>query len=132
MDPKVSVCCATYNHEPYIKKALDSVLNQSTDFDFEIIIGEDCSTDRSRDVLDEYKKRYPDKITLIYRDHNVGAKRNFEEIYSLAKGKYIIVLETDDYWTDPRKLQLQYEYLEKHKNVVAVLFNIYQRKICLL
>ena len=120
MKPEVSVCCATYNHEPYIRKALDGVVNQITNFEFEIIIGEDCSTDNSRKVLNEYKEKYPDIITLIYRERNVGAKKNFEEVYSKARGKYIIVLETDDYWTDYHKLQIQFDYLESNKDVIAV------------
>lgn len=118
--PKVSVCCATYNHEKYLRKALDSIFMQITDFRYEVIVGEDCSTDNSRIILDEYKRKHPDSLTLIYRDTNVGPKENFEEVYSLAKGKYIIVLETDDYWISKNKLQIQYDYLESHPDVIAV------------
>ena len=75
-DIKVSVICVTYNHEKYIRQALDSILSQKTDFAFEVLVGEDCSTDGTADILREYEKLYPDIFRMYYRDPNLGATRN--------------------------------------------------------
>lgn len=115
----VSVCCATYNHQKYLPKALDGILMQKVNFPIEVIIAEDCSTDDSRKVIDEYDRNNPGKFKIIYRDHNVGAEKNFNDAYKTAKGKYMIILETDDYWTDPMKLQIQFDFLEHHPDVIA-------------
>lgn len=116
----LSVCCATYNHAPYLRKALDSILMQKTNFVFEVLVGEDCSTDNSRDILKEYEQAYPGFFTMLYREHNLGATENFKDLYSRCQGKYVIVLETDDYWIDDNKLQIQVDYLESHPDVLAV------------
>ncbi|MCR5798943.1 MAG: glycosyltransferase family 2 protein [Lachnospiraceae bacterium] len=120
MQPKVSVICVTYNHELYIRQALDSILSQKTDFDFEILVGEDCSKDGTRDILREYEKRYPDKFRMYYRDENLGATRNEWELMMDAKGDYIAALELDDIWTDDNKLQKQYDFLEAHSEYIGV------------
>ena len=104
----------TYNHEKYIKQALDGVLMQAVDFDFEIIIGEDCSTDQTRKIILDYKAKYPDKIKLILQKENVGMMRNFIDSLSFCSGKYISLCEGDDYWTDPCKLQKQIAFLEEN------------------
>lgn len=116
----LSICCTTYNHEKYLKKALDSILMQKVNFDFEVIIGEDCSTDNSRKILKEYERSNPSFFNIIYHERNVGSSKNFMEVYSKACGKYVIVLETDDYWTDPNKLQTQVDILEESSNIIAV------------
>lgn len=110
----VSVLTITYNHEKYIAQAIDSVLMQKTNFDFEIVIGEDCSTDRTREIVLEYKAKYPDKIRLLLQPVNKGANQNWIETYRACTGKYIALLEGDDYWTDPYKLQKQVDILEAH------------------
>ena len=120
MIPLLSVCCTTYNHEPYLRKALDGIFNQKTNFDFEIIVGEDCSTDGSRKILQEYEEKHPNRMQVLYREKNFGAKMNFRDVFSRAYGKYVIVLETDDYWTDEYKLQKQVDFLESHPDVIAV------------
>lgn len=102
----------TYNHEYYILKAIESVLNQKTEFDFNIIIGEDCSTDRTREILIQYQKKYPEKIHLILHKHNIGSINNFIETLQKANSKYIAFCEGDDYWIDPLKLQKQVDFLE--------------------
>lgn len=119
----VSVCCATYNHEKYLRKALDGVLEQQVNFRYEIIIGEDCSTDNSRKIIEEYHRRFPDIFNVIYHEKNVGARKNFDMIVDRAQGKYTIVLETDDCWIDKHKLQQQVDILEQNPDVIAVAHN---------
>lgn len=114
-EPLVSVCITTYNHENYIKQALDSVLAQEADFDFEILIGEDDSSDNTRAICIEYAEKYPDKIRLflndrknvIYIDEIATGRWNFINNIKHAKGKYVAIIEGDDYWTDKKKLQYQ-------------------------
>jgi len=114
MTVKVSVLTTTYNHERYIAQAMDSVLAQQTDFSWEQIIGEDGSTDGTRFIVQEYQRRYPDRIKPILRERNVGRRPNFLEAFSLCQGDYIAILEGDDYWTSPLKLQRQVDFLESH------------------
>lgn len=122
----VSVICVTYNHEKYIREALDSILKQETNFAFEVLIGEDCSTDGTRDILKEYEKKYPERFRMYYRKQNLGATKNEYELFMDAKGKYIAALELDDIWTDSLKLQKQYDFLESHEEYIGVAhdFNI--------
>lgn len=108
----VSVCMITYNHENYIKQAIEGVLMQQTSFPIELIIGEDCSTDNTRKICIEYQAKYPDIVRLILPEKNLGIKRNFIETMQAAKGNYIALCEGDDYWTDPLKLQKQVDFLE--------------------
>lgn len=110
----VSICCITYNHEPYIADAIESFLMQETDFEYEILIGEDCSTDRTRAIVEEYVLKYPNKVKLITSDTNVGTAMNSLRLQEKAVGKYVALCEGDDYWTDPRKLQKQIAYMEAH------------------
>lgn len=118
--PRVSVICVTYNHELYIREALDSILAQKTDFDFEVRIGEDCSTDNTREVLKEYEQKYPGRFIVYYRDKNLGATNNEYELMMDAKGDYIAALELDDIWTDENKLQKQFDFLESHAEYIGV------------
>ena len=112
-EPVLSVLFITYNHEKYLQKSLDSVLSQQTDFDYEIVVGEDCSTDSTREILRDYKKKYPKKIRLLFRDRNFGRPTlNVYETAMECRGKYIATLEGDDYWTDEKKLQKAVDFLE--------------------
>lgn len=120
MRPIVSVCMITYNHEKYIAQAIDSVLMQKTNFDYEIVIGEDCSTDKTREIVLEYKAKHPDKIKLLLREKNVGIHQNFTETIFACTGKYIALLEGDDYWIDENKLQRQVNFLEVNRDYVLV------------
>lgn len=121
-NPKVSVSIITYNHEKYIAQALDSVLRQETDFEYEIILGEDESQDGTRKICIEYARRYPDRIRLflrsrknvIYINGRPTGRFNFVENLKAIRGKYIAVLDGDDYWTKPYKLQKQVDFLESH------------------
>ena len=108
----VSVCMITYNHEKYIRQAIESVLMQKTDFTIELIIGEDCSTDHTRNIAKEYAKNYPEIIYAQFPRENRGMVNNFFTVLQSAKGKYIAMCEGDDYWTDPYKLQKQVDFLE--------------------
>lgn len=111
---KVSVLMITFNHEQYIKQSLDSILCQETDFDYEIVVGEDCSTDGTRGILQSYQQRYPDRIKLLLPEKNLGMMANFMQTFSACSGEYIALLEGDDYWTSPLKLQLQADFLDSH------------------
>lgn len=113
--PKVSIVTITYNHEKYVRDALESFLNQKTDFIFEIIIADDCSTDKTPDIIKEYSKNYPTIINPILRGKNIGAVNNSIDALKRAKGEYIALCEGDDYWTDDNKLQKQVDFLDKNK-----------------
>lgn len=115
--PLVSISCITYNHEPYIKDCLDGFLMQQCNFDYEILIHDDASTDGTANIIREYEAKYPDIIKPIYQSENqysrgVSITSTFN--LSRAKGKYIALCEGDDYWTDPLKLQKQADILERH------------------
>lgn len=119
----VSINCITYNHEKYIKDALESFLMQKTDFEFEIIVGEDCSTDNTRKIVEEYVNKNPKKIILVTSEENVGMIENERRIYLKSKGKYIAECEGDDYWLDPYKLQKQVDYMESHQECTLCFHN---------
>ncbi len=110
----VSVFMITYNHEKYIKQALDSILAQQCNFDFEIVVGEDCSTDATRFILNEYHEKHLGKFNLLLHPVNIGAMNNQIATMRECKAKYIAMCEGDDYWSDPLKLQKQVDFLESH------------------
>lgn len=110
----VSICCITYNHEKYIAEALDGFLMQETDFNYEIIIGDDCSTDATKSIIEDYCERYPGRIQLISYEENIGAIKNMLYTQNSAKGKYIALCDGDDYWTNPKKLQMQVDFMQNH------------------
>lgn len=116
--PLVSISCLTYNHEKYVRKALEGFLMQKTDFIYEVLIHDDASVDSTQDIIREYEEKYPDIIKPVYQKQNQYSQGNtninFEFNYSRAQGKYIAYCEGDDYWTDPLKLQKQVDYMEKH------------------
>lgn len=114
--PLLTVCIITYNHEKFIRETLDSVLMQKTNFAYKILIGEDCSTDDTREILLEYKQKHPDKIDLLLNKKNLGPQRNLMQVHNAAQTKYIAMLDGDDYWIDPYKLQTQVDFLEKNQD----------------
>jgi glycosyltransferase involved in cell wall biosynthesis len=118
--PLVSVMMTTYNHESYIRDAIEGVVSQQCDFEFELIIGEDCSTDRTRAICLEYQKQYPTIIRVLWADKNVGARRNSSRNYQHARGRYLAWCEGDDYWTSDTKLKEQAEVLETCEDVSIV------------
>lgn len=117
MNPLVSILCLTYNQEKYIREALDSFLKQEVDFNFEILVHDDASTDGTKEILKKYKKKYPDQIRVYYEDENRYSKDDFAFINDLfvnAHGKYIAMCEGDDFWTSNQKLQKQVAYMESN------------------
>lgn len=114
LPPVVSVCMITYNHEQYIKEAVQSIVMQKTSFPFELIIGEDCSTDTTRSICIELQKEFPTIIKLVLPDKNKGVHKNLTELMLMSEGKYIALCEGDDYWSDIDKLQKQVDFLEQH------------------
>ena len=115
----VSISCITYNHEPFIRKALDGFLMQKTDFPYEIIIHDDASTDRTADIIREYHEKYPNIIQPLIQTENQYSKgiANISGAFNFprARGKYIAMCEGDDYWIDENKLQKQVDYMETHE-----------------
>ena len=114
--PLLAVCLITYNHKTFIQEALEGVLMQKVDFPFKIIIADDYSTDGTRDILLQYKERYPDLITLILQQKNVGAAQNWIDLITAPKSKYIACFEGDDYWTDENKLQKHFFWRRHYKH----------------
>ncbi len=119
-NPTVTVRTSTYQHAPYISECIEGVLRQKTTFPVEFIIGEDFSTDGTREKVFEYAKKYPRRIRVITADYNVGMKANGRRCVRAARGKYMATCEGDDYWTDPYKLQKQVDFLENHPGYGAV------------
>lgn len=123
-NPLVTVCIITFNHERYIKQALESVLNQIADFEWNILIADDFSTDTTREIITEFKKNHKDKIQLLLQEKNVGAAQNFVDLIKKPNSKYLAYLEGDDYWIDNHKLQEQVDFLEKNPNFSLVHTNV--------
>jgi glycosyltransferase involved in cell wall biosynthesis len=117
--PMVSVCMITYNHEKYISQAIESVLMQKADFPIELVIGEDYSTDITASIVRKYESERSNIVKARYNNPNLGMIPNFVKTLHECKGKYIALLEGDDYWTDPLKLQKQVNYLDMQKNAIA-------------
>ena len=113
----LSVVMTTYNHERYIAAAIESVLRQQTSFGIEIVIGEDCSTDRTLNIARDYESMYPEAIRIIRSEENVGMRRNYRRTIAAARGRYIALLDGDDLFTHRQKLQKQVELLEQHPDI---------------
>jgi glycosyltransferase involved in cell wall biosynthesis len=110
----VSVHMITYNHERFIRQAVESVLMQKVDFQYELVIGEDCSTDRTREILLRFRQEYPDRVRLLLHERRLGLGKNFIRTIKACQGQYVALLEGDDYWTSPHKLQKQADFLDAH------------------
>lgn len=119
----VSIQCTVFNQKDHIKKCLEGFVMQKTNFKFEVIVYDDCSTDGTRDIIEEYSNRYPETIKTIFPEHNIAKSEGFYKInqlvYNQMNGKYIAFCEGDDYWTDENKLQIQVDYLENHPELVG-------------
>ena len=122
---KVSVVILTYNQKNFIGKAIESALAQETDFDFEILVGDDCSTDGAQEVITSYQNTYPGKVKAVLHSKNLGQNGLFNtiETLKLAQGKYIAPMDGDDYWTHPQKLQKQVDFMEAHPDFSACFHN---------
>lgn len=133
--PLVSVSVTCYQHGPYIRRCLDGVIMQETSFPLEVLIGEDGSTDGTRDVCIEFAERYPERVQLylhdrsdvIYINGRATGRSNFLHNMKNARGRYVALCEGDDYWTDPRKLQKQVEILESRPDVAGVFHDCWSR-----
>lgn len=119
----VSVAVITYNMQQYLPQLLDSVLMQKTDFRYEIVVDDDHSPDDSRAILQDYAARCPDTFVLSLRDENVGGSRNMYGVLRRCRGKYIAILEGDDWWEAEDKLQYQYDFMESHPQYIAMYCN---------
>lgn len=116
---KVSVVIATYNHEKYIRHTLESVLAQKTNFEFEVLVGEDCSSDGTAAIVREYAEKYPDIIVPFIREKNLGMGGNIVDLVMRTTGEYVAFIEGDDYWIDDYKLQKQVDFLDSHPDYIA-------------
>ena len=120
--PVVSVAMLAYNHEPFVRQAIEGVMMQKTDFEFELVIGEDCSTDKTREICFECQRKFPDKIRVLWSDENLfrhphPAGGNSRRVRSHCRGEFVAFCEGDDYWTDPTKLQRQVDVMRRHPEV---------------
>ena len=120
---KVSVLVITYNHERFVERALDSALAQEVDFDYEILVSEDRSTDGTREIVEAYGRRYPQKIRLLLSEINLHSNEVVRRGVRAARGEYIALLDGDDYWTSPGKLQKQARYLDEHPECAICFHN---------
>ena len=125
-DCLVSVLCTAYNHEEYIRDALESIVTQQTDFPFELLVNDDASTDGTAAIIREYAEKYPDIVRPFYQEKNLYSQ-DIDIYYAVffpnARGKYVAFCEGDDYWTDPTKLQRQVDFLEAHPEYSACVHN---------
>ena len=112
----ITIIMPSYNKEKYISEAFDSVFMQETSYDYHIIVADDCSTDRTVEIIKEYQKRYPNKITLLLSDKNQKLYRNVLRAYEITKTDYFCVLDPDDYWIDKHKIQKALDFLENNKD----------------
>ena len=122
----VSVLCTAYNHEKYLREALDGMLAQQTDFPFEILINDDASTDGTADIIRDYAARYPDKVRPFYQEENLFSRHvdiYRTVFYPNCRGRYLAICEGDDYWRDPEKLQKQADFMEAHPEYSACVHN---------
>ena len=115
--PKVSILIISYNHEQYIAQTLDSVLMQKTDFPFEIVIGDDASPDKTRNICEDYAQKYPHIIRVLPTPQNLGVVPNYIRTLAACRGQYIAHLDGDDYWIDDEKLQKQVNRLDADPNL---------------
>lgn len=117
--PLVTACLITYNQSKYIRQSIEGMLMQQTTFPFDILIADDYSTDGTREILNEFLSKNPEKIKLLLQPKNIGAMLNWIDLVTTPKSKYIALCEGDDYWTDPLKLQKQVNFLEANPEYAA-------------
>jgi glycosyltransferase involved in cell wall biosynthesis len=122
---KVSVIVITYNHELFIRQAIQSILMQESDFDFEIIISEDCSTDSTRSIVNELSQSYPQVIRLLLSEENLNTGEVVTRAFHAARGEYVAILDGDDYWISKNKLQEQAEFLDNNPDFSACFHRAY-------
>ncbi len=117
---KLSIVFITYNHGKYVREALEGIVKQKTDFDYEVLCCDDCSTDDTQKIIREYAEKYPERFRLMFREKNVGRPtQNVYDTAMAAQGQYLAFLEGDDYWTDEEKLQKQVDFLDSHEDYMG-------------
>ena len=116
----LSVAILSYNQEKYIGQAIESVLNQKTNYKYEILLADDCSSDKTLEIMKKYEKKHPDIIKVLKREKNLGANKNLLDAAKHSKGKYFALLEGDDYWIDENKIQIQVDFLEKNEDYIGI------------
>lgn len=124
---KVSVVCTVYNHEAFLRKCLDGFVMQKTDFPFEVIVHDDCSTDGSAEIIREYAQAYPEIIKPVFETENQYSKHDgslMRAVDAHVRGEYVAICEGDDYWIDPLKLSSQVELLDTHPEVSLCFHNV--------
>lgn len=114
--PLVSVCMISFNHAKFVRKSIESVLNQEVNFDYEILVHDDASADETSEIIKELSKEYPGRIRYLIQERNIYSSggKPFAILFAEAKGEFIALCECDDYWVDPCKLQKQYDFLSKN------------------
>lgn len=125
---KVTIFVTCYNKEKYIANTLDSIFKQRTSFPFQVLVGEDCSTDQSRDILRKYEKKYPEKLIVIYREKNLGINENRNDLFRRCKSPYIAFCDGDDYWIDENCLQRKADFLDHHPEYIGYQTGCYVRR----
>lgn len=131
--PRLSVLVITYNHEAFVAKAIDSVLMQEISEPFEIVIADDCSTDKTRDIIRRLAKERSDiHFRFLDGDSNFGITRNYQRAFEAIRSEFVAVIEGDDYWVDTHKLQMQFDFLERHREcgLCAVNYYIFEQDAC--
>lgn len=111
---EVSVIVTSYNHEKFIARALDTVFMQ-TGVNFEVLLADDCSTDNTLLIMQEFLKKHPENTRILERKNNLGMSLNMFDAYHCARGKYIAICEGDDFWVSPNKLKKQVDFLESYQ-----------------
>lgn len=123
----VDIPMCAYNHEKFISQAIEGVINQKTSFKYRLFIGEDCSTDNTKEIILRYQSEYPDKIFPFFREKNLGAHENSELLFKACTSKYIALCDGDDFWVDPNKLQKQIDILEENINYAGCSSNVFEK-----
>ncbi len=126
-NPTLSVCLITFNQVDYIRQTIESIIGQRITYTWNLIIADDCSSDGTMEILEEFKSRNPELIKLILQEKNVGPAKNWRDLLNAASGKYIAYCEGDDYWIDANKIQTQINFLEGHEEYVGCFHNSEER-----
>lgn len=126
--PDVSIACVTYNHENFISETLAAFVKQKTTCKIEVVIGDDSSFDNTSKLINDFLKSHPELFNIVINDTNLGAHENFISVLKRCKGRYIALCDGDDWWTDEEKIQKQFDYLEKNKDVVLTYSSIVERE----
>jgi glycosyltransferase involved in cell wall biosynthesis len=122
--PQVSVKMATRNHRAFVGAAIESVLEQRTDFPFDLVVCDDASTDGTAEIARDYERRHPDRVRLLPARPHLGMKATFHRLWDACRGEFVANLDGDDYWTSPDKLQLQWNFMQTHPACVLSFHNV--------